>query len=93
MKHFPLHPTVAKKALHLKAMIQHENKADIDISGSQSESEAIFVLRSEFEYQLNAIRLGFFEGDGLIISFKNENEIRPVYVMISHINLQEKPDK
>ncbi len=49
------------------------------------------MVKAEFDYQLIAVREAFFEGDGVILTFRGPFDLRPMYVMISHIKLLPEP--
>ena len=90
MKQYPLGAELKKKALAFKDQILYEHHADIEISGSENEGDAIYIIRTDFHYRLQTIRDEFFEGDGLIVKFDEENDLRPLYIMISHKTLIKK---
>lgn len=92
MKSAQLSPWIEEKANRLRDRILYEYSVDVEIAGSEHKEDAIFILRAEFDYRLKTIRDEFFEGDGLIVKFKSENDLRPVYVMISHKTLNEAHD-
>ena len=80
-------PEIEKKAKLVRDDILYKYDVDIELEGSEHLKDAMFILRAEFRYRLETIRDEFFETDGLIIKFKSENDLRPVYIMISHKTL------
>lgn len=82
-----LDPRVASKATILKHKIKEDHAVDIEFGYSEYKHDAIFIIRAEFDYRLHAVRDDYFEGDGLIIKFKEDTDLRPVYIMISHKTL------
>ncbi len=88
MSIFQLDPRVKHEALLLKTKIHQDNVVDIEFGYSEYKCDALFVIRAEFRYRLQIVRDEFFEGDGLIVMmFNKKNDLRPVYIMVSHKTL------